>query len=137
LHAKFHALSLLQAPRSSSRVTTCEAKLGPRDYWFSHFVLQKFNPNFNHDNCFRWALSSLNYAQQSILKMEPPPPPTSGRFRLRVQIYGPQDAHNLSATPLRQFTIVKNPTLPLTDLTLQQLCDEVVKRFKAIYSREQ
>lgn len=69
--------------------------------------------------------------------MEPPPlPSSSGRFRLRVQIFPSQDAYNLNAVPLRQFTIVKTLVLPLPDLTLQELCDEVVKRFKAIYSGE-
>jgi hypothetical protein len=69
--------------------------------------------------------------------MEPPPLPSfSGRFRLRVQIYPPQDAYNLSAAPLRQFTIAKSTALPLPDLTLQELCDEIVGRFKAIYPGE-
>jgi hypothetical protein len=69
--------------------------------------------------------------------MEPPPhPSSSGRFRLRVQIYPPQEAYNLNAAPLRQFTIVKTPVLALPDLTLQELCDEVVKRFRVIYPGE-
>jgi hypothetical protein len=66
--------------------------------------------------------------------MEPPPHPSgSGRFRLRVQIYPAQEAYNLNAAPLRQFTIVKTPVLALPDLTLQELCDEIVKRFSVIY----
>src|SRR5277367_1769839 len=69
--------------------------------------------------------------------MEPPPlPSSSGRFRLRVQIYPPQEAYNLNAVPLRQFTIVRTPVLALLDLTLQELCNEVVKRFKVIYPGE-
>ncbi len=69
--------------------------------------------------------------------MEPPPlPSNSRRFRLRVQIYPPQEAYNLKAAPLRQFTIVKTPALALPDLTLQELCDEVVERFKVIYPGE-
>lgn len=78
-----------------------------------------------------------SYALHSIFEMEPPPLPSiSGRFRLRVQIYPQQEAYNLNAAPLRQFTIVKTPVLALLDLTLQELCDEVVKRFKVIYPGE-
>jgi hypothetical protein len=55
---------------------------------------------------------------------------------LRVQIYPPQEAYNLSAAALRQFTIVKTNVLALPDLTLQELCDEVVNRFKVIYPGE-
>ena len=69
--------------------------------------------------------------------MEPPPLPTgSVRFRLRVQVFPPQEAPDLNMAPLRQFTIVKTPLLALPDLTLQELCDEVVKRFKVIYPSE-
>ena len=68
--------------------------------------------------------------------MEPPPRPTSGRFRLRIQIFDRKDAHNLEAKPLRQFMIVRGPALQLPDLTLEKLCDEVVKRFESIYPGE-
>jgi hypothetical protein len=75
--------------------------------------------------------------KKSSVGMDPPPlPSSSGRFRIRVQIIAPEYAHNLTADPLRQFTIVKNPNLPLPDLTLRHLCNEVVKRYENLYPGE-
>lgn len=54
-----------------------------------------------------------------------------------MQIFPPADSHNLAAPPQRQFVLAKNDALPLPDLTLRELCDEIVKRFGAQYPGEE
>lgn len=60
----------------------------------------------------------------------------SQRFRLRVAVFAPADAHNLSATPQHTFVIAKSSNFPLPDLPLRELRDVVIRRYKTIYPNE-
>lgn len=60
----------------------------------------------------------------------------SQRFRLRVAVFAPADAQNLSATPQHTFVIAKSTSFPLPDLPLRELRDVIIRRYKTIYPSE-
>lgn len=64
------------------------------------------------------------------------PIPNRERFRLRVEVFLPQDAHSYNAKPYHSFIIAKSRSLNLPELTLRELRDVVVYRYKTIYPNE-
>ncbi|KFY02558.1 hypothetical protein O988_02077 [Pseudogymnoascus sp. VKM F-3808] len=68
--------------------------------------------------------------------MDPPPRPSTDRFRIRVAVYSPEDAHNLQAVPKNTFVIAKNQNFQLQDLPLRELRDVAIRRYKEIYPHE-
>ncbi|KFY26220.1 hypothetical protein V493_04215 [Pseudogymnoascus sp. VKM F-4281 (FW-2241)] len=68
--------------------------------------------------------------------MEPPPRPSTDRFRIRVAVFSPEEAHNLQAVPKHTFVIAKSQNFPLQDLPLRELRDVAIRRYKDIYPHE-
>ncbi|OBT59863.1 hypothetical protein VE03_10525 [Pseudogymnoascus sp. 23342-1-I1] len=67
--------------------------------------------------------------------MDPPPPPSNDRFRIRVAVFS-SEAHNLQAVPKHTFVIAKSQNFPLQDLPFRELRDVVIRRYKDIYPHE-
>jgi len=68
--------------------------------------------------------------------MDPPPRPSTDRFRIRVAVFAPEDAHNLQAAPRHTFVIAKSHSFPLQDLPLRELRDVAIRRYRDIYPNE-
>ncbi|OBT62939.1 hypothetical protein VE03_07887 [Pseudogymnoascus sp. 23342-1-I1] len=68
--------------------------------------------------------------------MDPPSRPSNDRFRIRVAIFSPEEAHNLQAVPKHTFVIAKSQNFPLQDLPLRELRDVAIRRYKDIYPHE-
>ncbi|KFY65312.1 hypothetical protein V496_02663 [Pseudogymnoascus sp. VKM F-4515 (FW-2607)] len=68
--------------------------------------------------------------------MDPPPRPSTDRFRIRVAVFSPEEAHNLQAVPKHTFVIAKSQNFPLQDLPLRELRDVAIRRYKDIYPHE-
>lgn len=68
--------------------------------------------------------------------MDPPPRPASNRFRIRVAVFDPEHALDLTAPAKHTMLIARSDTFPLQDLPLRALCDEAIKRYKVFYPTE-
>ncbi|KFY76662.1 hypothetical protein V499_03758 [Pseudogymnoascus sp. VKM F-103] len=68
--------------------------------------------------------------------MDPPPRPSMDRFRIRVAVFSPEEAHNLEAVPKHTFVIARSQHFPLQDLPLRELRDVAIRRYKDIYPQE-
>ena len=68
--------------------------------------------------------------------MDPPPRPSMDRFRIRVAVFSPEEAHNLEAVPKHTFVIARSQDFPLQDLPLRELRDVAIRRYKDIYPQE-
>ncbi|ELR06580.1 hypothetical protein VC83_03133 [Pseudogymnoascus destructans] len=68
--------------------------------------------------------------------MDPPPRPSMDRFRIRVAVFSPEEAHNLEAVPKHTFVIARSQEFPLQDLPLRELRDVAIRRYKDIYPQE-
>lgn len=82
-------------------------------------------------------MTSINGADPAGFSQPiPTATPNRERFRLRVEVYLPQDARNYNAKPYHSFIIAKSRSLNLPELTLRELRDTVVYRYKTIYPNE-
>ncbi|KFZ20713.1 hypothetical protein V502_03045 [Pseudogymnoascus sp. VKM F-4520 (FW-2644)] len=68
--------------------------------------------------------------------MDPPPRPSTDRFRIRVAVFSPEEAQNLETVPKHTFVIAKSQNFPLQDLPLRELRDVAIRRYKDIYPHE-
>ena len=79
-------------------------------------------------------MTSINGTDPTGLPLAPTP--NRERFRLRIEVFLPQDAHSYNAKPYHSFILAKSRSLNLPDLSLRELRDVVVYRYKTIYPNE-
>ncbi|KAI9740829.1 MAG: hypothetical protein M1818_004434 [Claussenomyces sp. TS43310] len=68
--------------------------------------------------------------------MQPPPLPSPGRFRIRVWIYRPESMRSSTPEPEKRMLVARGASLPLPDLTVQEFCNEILKRYTCMFQHD-